>query len=274
MTIKTPHYRLIASDLDETALNDARSVSERDRAALRRAWQAGVKFVIATGRPFASVTQTLEETGQLGKAGEYVISYNGGAITENDGTLLYCDRMDFDLINTLYKIGREKGYVMHIYSLEHTYTANTNDWDRAYVAGRLDTTEIDTEDLTPFKDEHFIKILFADPDLQKLYATERELSVFKDRLDMTYSSNRYLEFNNKGTSKGEGLKKLAAHLNIPIEQTIAVGDNFNDLPMIKAAGLGLAVENAADGVQARSDGVLKADNNHNPLTEIVDTYIF
>ena len=56
-------------------------------------------------------------------------------------------------------------------------------------------------------------------------------------LDVSYSSNRYIEFNHQGVNKGQGLKKLADILGVDIKDTIAVGDNFNDLSMIKVAGL-------------------------------------
>ena len=61
-------------------------------------------------------------------------------------------------------------------------------------------------------------------------------------MDVSYSSNRYIEFNHKGVNKGAGLKKLADLLRIDIQDTIAIGDNYNDLSMIKDAGLGVGVK--------------------------------
>ena len=72
---------------------------------------------------------------------------------------------------------------------------------------------------------------------------------FKDitgDLDVSYSSNRYIEFNHQGVNKGQGLKKLAELLHVDMKETIAIGDNFNDLSMIKVAGLGVGVQNTVE----------------------------
>lgn len=61
-------------------------------------------------------------------------------------------------------------------------------------------------------------------------------------MDVSYSSNRYIEFNHQGVNKGQGLKKLADILGVDIKETIVIGDNFNDLSMIKVAGLGVGVQ--------------------------------
>lgn len=82
-------YRLICCDLDETLLGSAeRKVSARNRAAIAAAGKLGVKFVPTTGRGFSSIMGTLEELGLKDAPGEYVISLNGGAITENAGEKL------------------------------------------------------------------------------------------------------------------------------------------------------------------------------------------
>ena len=77
-------YKIIASDLDETLLNrETRLVGVRNLEAIRRASEMGVKFVPASGRGYATIQKTLEELGLRNKENEYIISFNGGAITEN-----------------------------------------------------------------------------------------------------------------------------------------------------------------------------------------------
>ncbi len=73
------NYRIIACDLDETLLGSDRQVSQKNAAAIRKARERGVKFVPATGRGYASVQNVLQALGLEGAAGEYVLSYNGGA---------------------------------------------------------------------------------------------------------------------------------------------------------------------------------------------------
>ncbi len=67
-------------------------------------------------------------------------------------------------------------------------------------------------------------------------------------MDVSYSSNRYLEFNRKGVNKGNGLLRLAGLLGVKREETMAIGDHINDLSMIRAAGLGIGMQNAVEAV--------------------------
>ena len=70
-------------------------------------------------------------------------------------------------------------------------------------------------------------------DYDYLKKIEDDLKDITGDLDVSYSSNRYIEFNHQGVNKGQGLKKLTDILGVDIKETIAVGDNFNDLSMIK-----------------------------------------
>ena len=90
----------------------------------------------------------------------------------------------------------------------------------------------------------------------------------------SYSSNRYLEFNAPGVNKGYGLKWLASYLNIDLDKTIAIGDNFNDLSMIQAAGVGVGVANVNPAMKEQCDYITQADNNHGAVAEAIDHFIF
>ena len=76
-------YKLIACDLDETLLSSDRSVSKKNVEAIQKAQDLGVKFVLASGRGYASMQDTLKEIGLYEEEDEDVISFNGGAVTEN-----------------------------------------------------------------------------------------------------------------------------------------------------------------------------------------------
>ena len=137
-------YKIIACDLDETLLNSSRRVSEKNADAIRRATKAGVHFVPATGRGYKSVSGTLGEIGLLGKAGEYVISFNGGAITENEGErLLHFDSLDFEKARSLVERAKNYDVCMHAYTKDTVYVYNFTDSEKAYVSGRMEVVEID-----------------------------------------------------------------------------------------------------------------------------------
>ena len=90
---------------------------------------------------------------------------------------------------------------------------------------------------------------------------------------VSYSSNRYMEFNALGVDKGQGLIDLANKLGIDIKDTIAVGDNYNDISMLKVAGLAVAANNAVDDVKAICDYVTEANNNEGVVAEVIERFI-
>jgi len=95
-------YKLIASDLDETLLKLDRTISEEDKEAIRWCRENGIYFVPATGRGYNSVQGTLQELDLYDLKDQYVISYNGGAVTENNGNrLLHFEGISFELAEVL-----------------------------------------------------------------------------------------------------------------------------------------------------------------------------
>ena len=97
----------------------------------------------------------------------------------------------------------------------------------------------------------------------------------RDRcVTVSYSSNQYMEFNALGIDKGKGLIDLANKLGIDIKDTIAIGDNYNDISMLKASGLAVGANNAAEDVKNICDYVTMADNNEGVVAEVIERYIF
>ena len=267
-------YRLIACDLDETLLNSAHVIPRRNLEAIRQAAALGVRFVPATGRGFCSVRTLLDAMGVREKAGEYVISFNGGAVSENRGErLLYLKAMPFSLAEELFRRGAEWDAGVRVYTRDTIYAYRVEEEERAYLAGRIDYQEFFRPDLDFLRGQEIIKVLYANRDREFLNRLRRELSDLEDRLTISFSSNRYMEFNPKGVDKGAGLTALAEALGVPMEETLAIGDNFNDLSMLQAAGLGACVKNAVPEVKAVCGYVSPDDNNQGAVAEIIERFV-
>lgn len=271
-------YRLIACDLDETLLDDNGDVPPRVRDAVAAARERGARFVLATGRPFVSTHRTLSQLGLLGARDEYVISFNGGVITENvdERPLTSCE-LDPGVAETLYERGVARGLCMHVYTLDTVYVYNYLPEERAYIEGRMRILETGRSTLSFLRDkgEPVVKLLYMSLDSALLRSLEQELAAagITRGLDVCYSSNRYLEFNAPGVNKGAGLLELARRLGIPQGETMAIGDNSNDVPMIEAAGLGVAVANATDEARASADYVCRADNRSGAVAEALERFV-
>lgn len=268
-------YRLIACDLDETLLDHNHEITQGNRDAIARARAAGVKFVPASGRGFNSIYGTLKDLGLYEEPGEYVISFNGGAITENRGDkLLHFEGISYERAEALFQRGRQYDVCIHVYTVDKVYVYNVNPEERSYIEGRMPNVWIDNTSLDFIRDDTFVKVLFQNLDQDYLHRIDQELSDLTADMDVSYSSNRYLEFNHQGVNKGAGLVSLAELLGIPIEETIAIGDNVNDLPMIQAAGLGVGVANAAEEIRPHCDVITARDNSHDAIAEVIDRFVF
>lgn len=267
-------YRIIACDLDETLLTSGKTVSMKDREYIKKAREKGVRFVLATGRGYETVQNTLEEVGLKDAEGEYVISFNGAALTENKGNrLLFFEGITFEKAKKLFEFGLSKDVCIHVYTENVVYGWNVNDSERDYLAGKMPIVELEEPSIDFLKDEKLAKVLYMNLDYQYLRQIEKEIAPLTMDMDVSFSSGRYIEFNRKGVNKGFGLRELAAILGIDIKDTIAIGDNFNDLPMIEAAGLGVGVANTNKDMLTLCDYITEADHNHNAVSEVIEKFI-
>ena len=268
-------YKLILSDLDETLLVK-HHVPDFNAKAIKEARKQGVKFVPATGRAFNMIPEILQEIDAYQKESEYSICFNGGLIVENkNGKILHFEGLEYSMTQELFEIAKRYEVCVLIFTLDCCYIFNADE----------DEVQRKTEQKAPFKviDEYnmeflendkIAKILFERRDMDYLMSIKNELyPKYKDKVAMSFSSNRYLEFNALGVNKGKGLLWLSQYLNIPIEQCIAVGDNYNDLEMIKVAGLGACVASSNDDIKKASDVVLKKDYFEGAIQELIEEYV-
>lgn len=267
-------YKIIACDLDETLLRKDKTVSEEDIKAIHAFEEAGGLFVCATGRPFWTTVDTLKQLGQLGREGRYVISFNGGAITENkDNRLLHFAGITFEQASMLYERGMRYDVCMHVYTKDVVYAYNINQDELNYLDRRQAVTVIENKDLEFLRGTDIVKCLYENTNYDYLKSIAGEIEDLTKDMDVSYSSNRYLEFNKKGVNKGSGLAKLAEMLGVDMKDTIAVGDNFNDLPMIQAAGLGIGVANTVKDMKPLCDALTEATCEDNAISEVIYKYV-
>ena len=267
-------YKLIACDLDETLYGNDRTIPARNVEAIKRASELGVKFIPATGRGYNSVRETLVDLGLLDKEGEYVISYNGGAITENKGNrLLHFQGLPFEEAEELYRRGLNYDVCIHVYTREMVYAYNITQAEIARLSKRMQVTEVFDRDLQFLAGQDIAKVLYENRDFDYLKKIEEELKDITGNMDVSFSSNRYIEFNSKGVTKGAGLRFVAEMLGIKREETIAIGDNFNDLSMIQEAGLGVGVQNTIQGMRQYCDYITEATNDEGGVGEVIEKFI-
>ena len=99
------------------------------------------------------------------------------------------------------------------------------------------------------------------------------LEKFGSEFDVTCSAQVLVEVSPLNDNKGEALKFIASHYGVTMDSTVAVGDNLNDLPMIKQAGVGVAVGNAVRELKDAAD-IVTVSNNDGAVAKIIEKYGF
>lgn len=267
-------YRLICSDLDETLLTSSRHVSKKNQQLIQQAEALGVYFVPTTGRGFHSIHQTLVELAAIDQNDHYMIGFNGGVIVKNLNTeIIESHPMSFELMETLYQFSKNYQVAVHLYTFENSYIYNVNSLEAEYLKNIPHEIKAD-DDYLFLKEEVVYKVLFQNLDRDYLEKIEAALPTeLKEQLEISYSSNRYMEFNPSGVTKGRALASLAKKLGIDIAETIAIGDNINDLTMIEDAQLGVAVANAVPKVKQAAQHITTANHEEDAVAEVIETFI-
>ena len=270
-------YKLIACDLDETLLNTEKEICEENIRAIKKAEEEyQVRFVPATGRGYTCIDNVLHTLGVYDTENEFTISNNGGVVTENkDYKELSFHALPFPLAKKLFAFGYEKDVCIQVFTAKDVYAFHLNDEERKWLFSfKPDSIECEEDNIEFLKDVPITKILFQNTNVPYLHELAKELEPMSDEVSISFSSNRYMELNLFGVDKGLGLRDLCNYLGIDLSETIAIGDNFNDIGMLREAGLAVAVENAVDEITAMCDYVCKKDHNNGAVAEVIERFIF
>lgn len=247
MSMPTFKKVLLVSDLDGTLLNMNRQVSEKNGAALKQFVKSGGKFTIATGRGIEGVKPLLD-----------ILPINAPLILLN-GAVIY----DVEKSRILFENTMEEHSEDFVAELAEEFSGigievfNRNGINLVY---KNESTE-DHRKWEPYSDKIFsindvpmpwYKVLILwEP--KKLIEVEKYLRETACSFNFMYSATDMIELTSKSSSKGKALEKLISYLGYSASDVVAIGDNMNDLDMIKTAGTGIAVDNALPCLKEAAD---------------------
>ena len=245
--------RLVASDLDGTLLRPDETVSERTRAALAAARDAGITVVLVSGRPPRSLGPIAERIG----VGGIAICANGALVWDLDtGTMVDSSPLAADLAARLVRTLREAiPGVLFAVELEGSFGREAG-WSDGLVAVPPAVLEADALELIGGP---VIKLLVRHPSLPFAEVAERARAAVGDDAVATWAGLRLVEISAAGVTKAFALERLCRRLGIDAGEVVAVGDMPNDLAMLAWAGTAVAVANAAKEVLDAADEVTAAN---------------
>lgn len=250
-------YKLIAADMDGTLLNSQGCITEKTIDAIRKVAEKGVLFTICTGRPI----QGVERYYNVLEPDSPVITYNGAMIVMGKTReILYKQNIESCDARDILKWGRKLKTTVIAWSDNKLYANELN--DRVHDYKKLSLVEpiliTDEEELI---NNGVTKFLWYD-DAEKIRHYQEVLA---DKLSkgVTYCTSKptFLEFFDSRVSKAVAMEKIGEHFGIRREEMVAIGDGFNDLPMIEYASLGVAMGNAPEEIKKKADYVTLSNDD-------------
>lgn len=262
--------RLVAMDLDDTLLRDDFTLSPRVVKAVREAQARGVKMTIATGRTPVSVRPYAEQLG----LDLPVITYHGAMIQKVlKGEVLFRRVIPSAVTAEIVREVIRRGIYTQIHLRDRVITSKFSDWSREYR--RIASVPIEEADLAQLlrqEPEGVEKILIMDEEetLDQLVSILEE--DYGRDVHFTKSKPSFLEVVEKSVNKGAALAALAEGWGIAQSEVMAIGDSYNDIEMLRYAGLGVAMGNARSEIQACAD-VVTLSNEEDGVARALERYV-
>lgn len=259
-------YKLVVTDMDGTLLNSQGKVSEENKEVLNNLQDQGVHIAVATGRIYTSARVFAKYLGIKTP----IIACNGAIVREIDeNEPLYETHINKDDSIRIIDICRKYGVYFHFYTDNTFYTEKLtksalkySEWNKTLKEEDRINLELvgNPYDVVGDINTRIYKFLILDEDEILLKKMRKE---FEEIQGIECCKSRYdnLEIMNKGVQKGTAVKNLAESLGIKREEVICIGDNENDISMLKYAGLGIAMGNAEEIVKETADYVTDINDN-------------
>ena len=253
-------YQLIAFDMDGTLLDSNKAILSSSLTAISNAVKAGKTVILSTGRCLPELREYLPQLSDV----RYLNCVSGALVLDQKtNTAIYSCSLAPAVCSQILRIIQRS----HCQNMAHfgmgqyqgLFERNAEQWDNLF---------------TQYHENPFpvakLNLYFTDPESRQ--RIEQQILNENIPVTMVHAEATSLEISAKGVSKAAGLRELCKHLDIPISETIAVGDAPNDLEILKAAGLSIAMGNSRQEILDLAD-VVVSDCDHDGCAEAIYQYL-
>lgn len=264
--------KILVLDIDGTLVNSKKEITPLTRKRIIDIQEAGHIVALASGRPYPGMMGYAKEIG-LDRFGGYALSFNGGRVINcKTGEIVYQNAIPCEYAKRLYSFASEQGLGLVTYQDDKVITGTAIDEYMEYEA-RLNYMVLrQVQDFTAYVDFDMVKCLMTAPP-EIAAAKEQALKeLFEPKLNVFRSEPYFIEITTQGVDKALSLGKLLERLDIPRENSICCGDGFNDLTMVKYAGIGVAMDNAQKIVKDNAD-YITASCDRDGIVEVIEKFI-
>lgn len=265
-------YRLLALDLDGTLTDSKKKVSETNKKYIKKAQERGVDIVLASGRPMIGIEPIARELGLFSNGG-YIVAYNGGHIMDClSGTDLVKKTIPVEMFHDICVINR----IFDVYALTYNkYGVICENDTSKYVKQEGFNNSIPiikVDNLENELTEPVVKFMVVGEPTELKKAYDYLKMIYADILNIFFSEPYFMEITPFGIEKASALERLCGILDIDRKQLIACGDGLNDIPMLKFAGIAIAMGNAYDETKKYADYISET-NEKNGVAEAIKRFI-
>lgn len=248
------NYRLVIADVDGTLVEHGGPVPREAREAIAEHRAAGGLFTLATGRPAPAVRHYAEELA----LDLPVIVFNGAQVIDPaTGRVLYQRTVAMETARRALELAQRAAVDALLYLDGEILVREITPAVEAYMRKDRITCRA-AGDLTAALTGEPPKLLFIGPVDVSAAMMERLRSEGCPGVNYVQSETNYIELLPPAVSKGAALEWLAGYLELSLDQVVAIGDQMNDLDMLRRAGLGVAVATAAPGLKREAAYVTRS----------------
>ncbi len=267
--------KLLFTDLDGTLLTSDKTISKETQKSLLTYLDAGHKLVLSSGRPLQSILQ-IKETFQIPDKNVYIISFNGANIYDcEEKAQLYSSRLLENCVQKILAISYTNMIHCHAYS-DTEIVSEKDTKELAVYKNHVNIPVKIVNNISTYLQKPPYKLLAISLDnTEKLITLQRLIqAAFPKDITTIFSNPHYLEIFSSCAGKGNALVFLANFLQVPLQDTIAIGDAENDITMIQAAGCGVAIKNANSITKNSANYVSTYTNDEDGIIEIINTFVY
>lgn len=267
-------YQMIAVDMDGTLLDSQKKISRENILAIRDAASAGKTVVIDSGRCISEVSPTLALLPEI----RYVSAMSGAYILDTStNEVLFSRTLPEQLVSDMIDLVRDLDPMYQLMSDKATIQRDKYEdlpsYDMQVFRPLFDETARIVEDIPSYYRKTHIPVYV----FNMYFHTPADREIAKSRLeplgvDVVFGEATGIACSLPGNDKGTGLVKLCEVTGIPLDRAVSVGDADNDLPMIRIAGLGVAMGNANEHVKAAAD-FITTDNDHSGVAGVIRRFL-
>lgn len=242
-------YKILAVDLDDTLLTREKTISEQNKKWIRKAYEDGIHVVISTGRGYHNMKHFREEL----ELKAPMVLVNGAEAWDEHASIIRRDYIEQDDLHFLHDL--TDYYHTDFWAYGNEVFVRKPEWKHGML------------------DEQWTQFVIRHEDEKVLQHVSDAVNARKHTMEVTSSSPVNVEFTLKGVSKASGLRAVCDYLNCRMEDVMAIGDNHNDMQMIKSVGLGIAMGNAVPALQGIADDITET-NQEDGVARAIQKHLY